>query len=131
MTETEQLQARIKQLESLLGRIHKATADFYTESKPKVDRTPYQDIVDLYHDMLPMLPQVRKLTNKRQAAIRARWRDDLPTLGDWGLYFEDVRSKRFLLGQNQRKWVADIDFLLREDVITKMQEGVYDERNSR
>ena len=46
----------------------------------------------------------------------------------WRQYFLDARDKPFLLGQNDRGWRGDFDFLLREDVVLKMQEGKYDNR---
>jgi hypothetical protein len=88
------LNTRVKQLESLLGRIHKATDQFYTKQKEarKPDPTPYKDIIDLYHLILPDLPKVEKATEKRKAAMRQRWSDDLVTLEDWTLYFKDERQ---------------------------------------
>ena len=116
----------IGRLENLCGRLHKATAQFYQEKTPAVDRCPYDDILRLYHDLLPMLPGVRSLTVKRKSAIRERWRHDLPTLADWGNYFTDVAQTPFMHGQNGRGWHATIDFLIREDAVTKMQENFYD-----
>lgn len=120
---------RVKQLESLLGRIHKATDQFYTKQKAghckKPDTTPYKDIIDLYHLILPDLPRVEKATEKRKAAMRQRWSNDLETLEDWTLYFKDAARKPFLFGRNDKGWVANFDFLLREQTITFMQEGKY------
>ena len=124
------LNTRVKQLESLLGRIHKATDQFYTKQKEghckKPDTTPYKDIIDLYHLILPDLPRVEKATEKRKAAMRQRWSDDLVTLEDWTLYFKDAARKPFLFGRNDKGWIANFDFFLREQTITFMQEGRYD-----
>src|SRR5579859_2458285 len=38
---------------------------------------PVQRIVDLYHEMLPTLPRVDKITSARRASCQQRWRDDL------------------------------------------------------
>lgn len=124
-----QLIARIKQLESLLGRIHKATDQFYTKQKEdhckKPDTVPYQTIVDLYHAILDDLPRVEKLTEKRKKSLRQRWKNDLPDLDDWEAYFKDASKKPFLFGRNERGWVANFDFFIREQTITYMQEGKY------
>jgi uncharacterized protein YPO0396 len=124
--------AELLQVKSLLNRIHKATAQFYTKEKEghrnKVDNCPYEQIRDLYKRIMFNFPEVRKLTNKRKTAMRKRWCEDLTSLEDWEAYFKDAAKKRFLMGQNERGWKADFDFFLREDVITKMQEGVYDAR---
>lgn len=119
---------RRKQLESLLSRIHKATEQFYEKEKcqsKKPDKTPYQDIVEIYHRILPDLPKVIKITEKRKKAMRQRWGNDLETLADWEAYFKDAARKPFLFGRNDRGWVADFDFFLREQTITYMQEGKY------
>ena len=83
------------------------------------------DVLEAYHRLLPELPEVRSLTAKRKAAIRARARDSLPTISDWEAYFRDAARKPFLFGKNQRGWVANFDFFLREDTIAGMQEGKY------
>lgn len=123
------LNARVKQLESLLGRVHKATEQFYIADKAghckKPDKTPYQDIVEIYHKILPALPRVIKITDRRKSAMRQRWNNDLETLADWEAYFKDAARKPFLFGRNERGWEADFDFFLREQTITYMQEGKY------
>lgn len=65
-----------------------------------------------------------KLTEKRRTALRARIED----------YTEDVvlaaiavvPRKPWLMGENDRHWVADLDFFLRPDSITRIREGKYD-----
>lgn len=91
----------------------------------KSSPVPYQRIVDLYHQHLPKLPRVVKISTKRQRAIRARWKDDADNLEYWEAYFKHAATSKFLHGQNDRGWTADIDFLTREDVMIKMQEGKY------
>jgi len=129
-SELKKAQNYIRQLESLLGRINKATEQFYKKQeedhRKKPDTVPYQRIVDLYHHYCPDLPQVRALSRKRMIAMRKRWTDQLRDIDDWADYFKDVSRKEFLLGKNERGWKADIDFLLREDTVIRMQEGKYD-----
>jgi len=91
---------------------------------------PYQAIIDLYHEILPMLPRVVKLTEKRRSHIRARWQGDAQDLDWWKDYFQVVTTSKFLTGQanptlGRPVFRADIDFLIREDVMTKTQEGKY------
>lgn len=93
--------------------------------KPKVSPVPYQKIIDLYHEILPRLPKVAKLSEKRKRAIRSRWKGDADNLDYWRQYFRHAASSKFLHGQNDRGWIADIDFMIREDVMIKMQEGKY------
>ena len=91
---------------------------------------PYQKIIDLYHGILPMLPRVVKLTDKRKSHIRARWQGDAQDLDWWREYFQVVITSKFLTGQStptlgRPVFRADIDFLIREDVMIKTQEGKY------
>jgi uncharacterized protein YdaU (DUF1376 family) len=99
-------------------------------SKPKVSTCPYQKIVDLYHEKLPMLPKVVRITDKRKSHIRARWNGDADNMKFWSDYFDAVSRSKFLTGQAQPTqgrpvFRADIDFLIREDVMIKTQEGKY------
>ena len=92
---------------------------------PRLSPVPYQQIIDLYHEKLPKLPKVVKLTEGRKRHIRARWKGDAGDIKFWSDYFDHAASSDFIHGKNDRGWFADIDFLIREDVMTKMQEGKY------
>jgi hypothetical protein len=101
-----------------------------SESSPRSEPCPYQKIIDLYHTKLPMLPQVAKLTDARKRAISARWKNGMYGMENWEAYFDDVAQSRFLTGKvdpspGRKQFVADIDFLIRESTIVKMQEGKY------
>ena len=45
---------------------------------------PYQKIVEAYHEQLPTLPQVYKLSEQRKLRIKTLWADELDDLGSWG-----------------------------------------------
>jgi len=86
-----------------------------TVSKPKASPCPYQQIVDLYHEKLPMLPAVKVLTAKRKSHMKARWTNGAADLKFWDDYFDTVATSKFLTGRtaptNGRKiFFADIDF---------------------
>ena len=115
-----------RRLRSLLSRVHVVTKQFYVPKDKAPDNCPYDDILALYHAKLPMLSKVSKLTDKRKAAMRKRWLNDLPALADWVAYFDDAATKKFIHGKNDREWVGNIDFILREQTITWMMEGRYD-----
>lgn len=95
---------------------------------------PHAELVDLYHETLPELPQVRLLSDSRKRALAAFWRWILTSTradgtrraqtADQALtwardYFLRARDNDFLMGRTGRQgehsaWQCDIDFLLTE-----------------
>ena len=107
---------------------------------PKGDDVPYQDVVDLYHELLPELPKCLKLTEPRKRLIRARWKDKASVpdehgqpvevkcndLDFWRRYFNFVRGSPFLMGQTDAGFRANLDFLLKPQKMVNTLEGFYD-----
>ena len=95
-------------------------------------RTPFNEIVNIYHTELPAHPRVIALSNARKAAIRARWRNELPTLDHWRDYFRRVSRSDFLCGRKQSRdrepFMADFEFLIRASTPLKVAEKKYDNR---
>lgn len=103
-----------------------------TLSPAKLPTCPTQAIVDMYHEVLPELPTVRLMDDKRKRAIAGLWRfaltskkpDGQPRAQDaeeakvWTRqFFERARVNDFLMGRNAREgahanWKCDLDFLL-------------------
>lgn len=102
-------------------------------SGPAADRTPYQDIIDLYRSCCASLPDVIKLTPARKQAIRARCKSELPTLADWEKFFKVVEMSDFLTGRTEpsggrsKSFLADLDFLIKQGNCVKVMEGKYDD----
>lgn len=89
---------------------------------------PFKKIVDLYHEILPMLPRVKLLTAKRRNAVKARWVEspERQSLDWWRKYFTYIATKcHFLHGTNDRNWRADFDFIVRDSGMTGIIEGKY------
>lgn len=74
------------------------------------------------------LPTIAKLTDKRRRACLARIRED--GLEAITSAIERIPRSPFLTGQT-KDWRADIDFFLRPDTITKINEGRYDRSTAR
>jgi predicted transcriptional regulator len=89
-------------------------------------------IIDAYHRILPELPRADKLTESRVRAIRKCVKEDpaRKELEWWSRYFERVREFPFLLGDNPEVWKAWFDWLLRNEPMQKVLEGVYSRRGS-
>jgi hypothetical protein len=95
--------------------------------KAKSDPCPYQDLIKLWAEKCPKLPQVRTLTEARKKHLRSRWREN-SDLTIWSDVLDRISKSKFCNGDNDRGWCADIDFLLRPDTITKVLEGKYDSK---
>lgn len=100
-------------------------------------QVPFQQIVDAYHAALPELPAVRLMTHARRKAIKSRWFEMLNSARDdgtlrytdvesgvcwWAQYFNRVRSNPHWMGENDRGWTADIDWLLNSANFVKVLE---------
>lgn len=111
--------------------------DFPSDEKQKIDRTDYIGIAQAYNDALDLtgvaLPRIAdpsNLSDKRKRAVKKLSEVFKKRFGDGsasalGEYFTDfMRSAReFYLGENNRGWKADFDFLLRENTLDKVLEG--------
>ena len=100
-----------------------------TTAKEK-NEIPYEKIVALYHETLPELSKVAKLTKQRHGYIRQRWLEDLPDLTAWKEYFGVVRKSKFLMGKangsgGRPPFRADLTWLCRPENIVKVIEGKY------
>lgn len=93
---------------------------------------PADQVVAIYHDVLPELPRCRLMTDARRKALVRRWRwvltSKLASGGrraesaeqalDWfRAFFERARGSDFLMGRSTRSaghegWQCDLDFLL-------------------
>lgn len=108
-------------------------------SSPRATRSPaipcpYQEVVERYHQALPMLPRVRLMSDKRKAAMRKLWAWVLKSTKADGTrrastadealqwfadYFSRAAMNGWLTGRAPRSaehatWQCDIDFLLTE-----------------
>lgn len=94
---------------------------------------PYQSIVDLYHEILPMCPEVRLLTKTRKSYLKARWDSDKnrQTLDYWRNFFEYVSGSLFLTGKTppsngrDKPFIADFEWLITESNFAKVIERKY------
>lgn len=80
-------------------------------------------IVEIYNTYCVNLPQVKKLTEKRNKAID-NFLKEFSTE-----QFEEIckiaNVSNFLIGNNDRNWKADFDFIMRTDKATAILEGKY------
>jgi len=96
---------------------------------------PQQEIITLYHELLPMCPRVREWTKNREGLLRARWgaNSDRQTLDWWRRFFAYVSSSTFLTGQSEPSqgrppFVADLEWLISPKNFAKVIEGRYENK---
>jgi hypothetical protein len=87
------------------------------------------EVIALYHEILPELPQVKAWTAKRDKALNARIKEDPRREGSewWKVYFRYIHESDFLMGRIDRgTWPGpDLEWLLNENNMTKIREGRY------
>jgi len=88
---------------------------------------PHEEIVSLYHQILPSLPRVKAWTEERKKHLRARWAEDpkRQNLEWWERYFEHVGKSPFLTGTNDRGWIPNLEWLVRQRNLLNVIEGKY------
>lgn len=82
-----------------------------------------EKVKEIYNTNCPQLPQIQKITEKREKAIDKFLKEFTEE------QFEEIciiaNSSDFLTGKNDRGWKADFDFLMRTDKATNILEGKY------
>jgi hypothetical protein len=89
-----------------------------------------EDVVELYNAAATEAgwPKVAKLTPARRTAVKARIRDDSACRDPawWRDYFARAARAPHLRGENDRRWCADFDWLLKPENLQRVSEGRYD-----
>lgn len=104
---------------------------------------PTEDLIKLYHELMPLNPPVKVINDGRRKSIRARWKEaaqlsckpfGYSNLKDgmiaWRRFFEVCAESEFLTGrapamQGKPPFVADIDFLFSPSGFAKCLENKY------
>lgn len=87
-------------------------------------RPPYGEILESYHDICVSFPRLRSIEGERRRAVKARWRA-YPSLETFEEVFRMAESSPFLKGVNDRNWLADFDWMMKESNFPKILEGKY------
>jgi hypothetical protein len=94
------------------------------------DDCPHQEIINLYHEHLPMLTQVKSWTPKRSSALKTRWREDSKrqSLEWWEKLFKYIAKSDFLTGKAS-EWQADLEWIINASNLVKIIEGKYENKS--
>lgn len=93
-------------------------------TKSTLDRVMY-----LYNTRCFSLPSIKSITDKRKATIKAMLKKY--SLEDIEELFKLAEASAFLRGDNDRGWVANFDWIMKESNAVKIFEGNYDDKGFR
>lgn len=97
---------------------------------PKIiDKTDYQQIVDMFNSICVSFPSVRSLSTARKRAIKARL--NTYTVDDFKQCFENAEASSFLKGGNDRNWTATFDWLIKDTNMAKVLDGNYSSKKAK
>lgn len=101
------------------------------EAKKKSETIPYERIRDIYNEVLgDIFRKAVSLDKARTNNIKKCW--NLKVEGEylfrhpefWKAYFTSLRANDFLRGTNDRRWVAHLEYVTRESVVTSALEDM-------
>ena len=96
-------------------------ADQPKKARPKIN---YQEIADMYNTICISLPRMTTLSDKRKEAIAARLKHY--TVDQFREMFTKAENSAFLKGSNNRNWMANFDWLIKDANFAKVLDGNYD-----
>ena len=93
-------------------------------NKNRIDnkRINYSNISDMWN--LYNSPKVARLTAKRKSNIKNLLKEF--TEADCEIVFKKIPTIPYLTGQNEHKWIANFDYVIRPDKFVKILEGGWD-----
>jgi uncharacterized protein YdaU (DUF1376 family) len=108
------------------------------ESEARLPPCPHQQVIDLFHELLPELPKVIVWNKTREGLLRARWKE-VAVEKKWNSQEEGiehfrelfgfVRKSKFLMGKTavngRRPFECELEWLLRPNNWVKVIEGKY------
>ena len=90
-------------------------------------RTPtdHEMVIDLYHEILPTLRKVTKsrwLGSARATHLNKRWHENKKFQSEefWRAFFETVSENPWWMGENDRNWKANLEWLVKRSNFDKV-----------
>lgn len=114
-----------------LATSHSTEASNPSDSSAAGAACPHQEILALYHELLPACPRMKVWNGERQANLRARWREEAKrqSLDYWRRFFDAVGKSDFLMGRvgskDRAPFLASLDWLVKPNNFAKVIEGKY------
>lgn len=94
---------------------------------------PHQEIIALYHQILPTSPAIRDWTPARQDHLRTRWKEDKErqNLEWWKRFFEYIATSSFLTGKatsaGRKPFCPGLEWICKAENFAKIREGRYED----
>lgn len=88
----------------------------------------YQDIINLYNSICISFSKVKTLSDARKKTIKARL--NTYSMEELKTVFEKAEASDFLKGKNNRNWMANFDWMLKDANFAKILDGNYDTKTS-
>ena len=92
------------------------------------DSINYRQIANMYNEICISFPRLTKLSDSRKKAIKARLKQY--SVEDFKRLFTMAEESSFLKGQNNRNWLANFDWLIRDANMAKVLDGNYADKRS-
>ena len=92
---------------------------------------PHQEIINLYHEILPTCPRVKDWTPARKAKLKARWNENekRQNLEYWKRLFEYISESDFLMGRTAKPFYGtNLEWIVTQSNFTKIIEQNYENR---
>lgn len=91
---------------------------------------PHEQIISLYHEILPELPSVKVWNEKRRRLLQTRWREDekRQNVDYWKRLFMYISKSDFLMGRTNSGWQTSLEWMLNQTNFIKIIEGTYENR---
>lgn len=102
-------------------------------AKPAKPDCPHQQIIALYHELLPTSPEIRDWTPARAIHLRTRWNEtpERQNLDWWERFFGYIAKSDFLTGKShsrdRKPFCAPLDWICKAENFAKIVEGRYHE----
>lgn len=93
----------------------------------RIEKIPYQKIVDMYNDICVSMPSVKAVTTKRKDKMKVLYREvkDLDVIEEC---FRKAENSSFLNGSSGKWSGCNFDWLLNYNNFIKVLEGTYDDK---